>query len=144
VKDARLGKPPLILMWFSNRRNLFLVFLLHLLAASCIAAQTQPESGYESKRQRAMDLFAQDRRLEALPLLEELVQINPNDEAMLVALAASLIDHAATLTDQEAAGKERLKARDLVERALDLGNTSPLARTLSQLLRQLPASGARS
>jgi tetratricopeptide (TPR) repeat protein len=61
---------------------------------------------------------------------------------MLVALAACLIDHAATLTDQEAAARERFRAKDLLDRAWNLGNTSPLALNLSQLLGQLPASGA--
>jgi tetratricopeptide (TPR) repeat protein len=105
-------------------------------------AQTGPDAAYQAKRQKAAELFDQGKRLEALPLLEELVQTNQKDDAMLVALAASLVDHAATLTDEEAAGKERLRARNLLDEAWDLGNTSPLAMNLSQLLRQLPASGS--
>ena len=61
---------------------------------------------------------------------------------MLVALAACLVEHAATLQDQQAAGKERLRARDLLDTAWDLGNNSTLAMNLSQLLKQLPESGA--
>jgi len=57
---------------------------------------------------------------------------------MLVALAACLVDHAATLSDQESAGQELLRARDLLDKAWDLGNTSTLAMNLSQLLKQLP------
>jgi tetratricopeptide (TPR) repeat protein len=57
-------------------------------------------------------------------------------------LAACLVDHAATLSDEELAGKERLRARDLLDKAWDLGNTSTMAMNLSQLLRQLPESGA--
>jgi tetratricopeptide (TPR) repeat protein len=129
-------------MRLRNLRSFPFAFLLLLSAHLCVAADYDPESVYEFKRQRAVDLFAQNRRLEALPLLEELVQTNPKDDAMLVALAASLVDHAATLADPEAAGRERLRARSLVDRALDLGNTSPLTMNLSQLLRQLPASGA--
>ncbi|HKE28945.1 MAG TPA: tetratricopeptide repeat protein [Bryobacteraceae bacterium] len=60
---------------------------------------------------------------------------------MLVALAASLVEHAATLPDQESAGKERLRARGLLDRAWKLGDTSGLAMNLSQLLKQLPETG---
>jgi len=129
-------------MRLRNWRSFLLILLLNLCVASCIAAQAGLDAGYQAKRQKAADLFGQGKRLEALPLLEELVQTNPKDDAILVALAASLVDHAATLTDDEAAGKERLRARDLLDKAWDLGNTSPLAMNLSQLLRQLPASGA--
>jgi tetratricopeptide (TPR) repeat protein len=124
-----------------HRRKLIAGLLLSLCAVSSIAAQAGPDTAYQAKRQQASELFEQGKRLEALPLLEELVKTNPKDDVMLVALAASLVDHAATLTDQEAAGKERFQARDLLNKAWDLGNTSPLAMNLAQLLRQLPASG---
>jgi tetratricopeptide (TPR) repeat protein len=131
---------------FRSRRNPVLVLILCLLSSCATApyttAQADPDRAYEAKRQKAADLFSQGKRLEALPLLQELVQANPKDDAMLVALAACLVDHAATLTDQEAAARERFRAQDLLERAWNLGNTSLLALNLSQLLRQLPASGA--
>jgi tetratricopeptide (TPR) repeat protein len=112
--------------------------LLLLYGAVCFAAQPVSD---QAQRQKASELFAQDKRLEALPLLEELVRANPKDAAMLVALAASLVEHAATLPDQEIAGKERLRARELLDRAWELGDTSALAMNLSQLLKQLPATG---
>jgi tetratricopeptide (TPR) repeat protein len=59
-----------------------------------------------------------------------------------VALAASLVDHAVTLTNGKAAAAERFRARDLLDQAWKLGNTSPLAMNLSQFLQQLPPSGA--
>jgi Flp pilus assembly protein TadD len=105
----------------------------------CLAAQPVADP---AKRQRASELFAQGKRLEALPLLEELVTADPKDSAMLVALAASLVEHAATLPDRQSAGKERLRARDLLDRAWTLGDTSALAMNLSQLLKQLPETGA--
>jgi hypothetical protein len=107
-----------------------------------VITQPKAESTDQAERQEAAALFGQGKRLEALPLLEELVQKNPRDDEMLVALAASLIDHAATLTDQDAAAKERFRARDLVQRAWALGNTSLLAANLRQLLGELPANGA--
>jgi tetratricopeptide (TPR) repeat protein len=114
---------------------------LNVWATPSIASQGS-DTANRAKQEKATELFAQGKRLEALPLLEELVRANPKDDAMLVALAASLVDHAATLADQEAAGQERLRARDLLDRAWELGNSSPLALNLSELLRRLPVSGA--
>lgn len=89
-----------------------------------------------------MALFSEGKRLEALPLLEDLAQKTPRDSDVLVALAASLVEHAATLADSSAAAKERFRAKDLLQRAWGLGNTSPLAENLRQLLEELPANGA--
>jgi tetratricopeptide (TPR) repeat protein len=130
-------------MQLVDGRKFFLaLLLLNLCAAPCFVAQAAPDAAYQSKRQNAADLFKRGKRLEALPLLEELVKADPKDDEMLVALAASLVERAATLQDEEAAGKERLRARDVLNKAWDLGNTSPLAMNLMQLLQQLPASGA--
>ena len=126
----------------SHWPSLVPVLLLSFLAAPCAAAQAGPDAAYQAKAEKASELFSQGKRLEALPLLEELVKANPKDDEVLVALAACLVDHAATLPDQTAAGKERLRARNLLDQAWDLGNTSPLAMNLSQILKQLPESGA--
>jgi len=107
----------------------------------CLPAQVTAGAPDEAERQKASELFNQGRRLEALPLLEELLKANPNDNQMLVALAACLVEHAATLGDQSAAGRERLRARDLLDQAWKLGNRSTLAMNLSDLLKSLPENG---
>jgi tetratricopeptide (TPR) repeat protein len=130
--------------------NLSLMLLLSLCAVSPAVlqakaqtdvAQAEPNASGQEKRQNAVMLFNQGKRLEALPLLEDLVQKNPQDAELLGYLGASLIDHAAALTDQDAAAKERFRARDLVQKAFGLGNTSPLAENLRQLFQDLPANG---
>jgi tetratricopeptide (TPR) repeat protein len=118
--------------------------ILHANAAQLNADSVEPDASDQQKRQKAVALFSQGKRLEALPLLEELVQKNPRDADVLADLGASLIEHAATLTDQDAAAKERFRARDLVEKAWALGNASPLVENLRQLLRDLDAKGAIS
>ncbi len=123
-------------------RTCLLIVLLSLCASADLVAQPGGDTSYQANRQKAWELFEQGKRLEALPLLEELVTTNPSDSTMLVALAACLVEHAATLSDQEGGGKERLRARELLDRAWDLGNHSTLAMNLSQLLKQLPDSGA--
>ena len=123
-------------------RRFFLLRLLLLFACLPLIAQTSVDSSDQAKRQRAMALFSEGKRLEALPLLEELAQKDPKDSDVLVALAASLVEHAATLSDADAAAKERFRARDLLQKAWGLGTTSPLAENLRQLLEELPANGA--
>jgi tetratricopeptide (TPR) repeat protein len=126
-----------------HQRSLFLILLLDLLVSVPLAiAQPNADASDHAKREKAMALFGQGKRLEALPLLEEVAQRHPEDSEILVELAASLIDHAATLADQQAAANERFRARDLVQKAWGLGNTSTLAENLRQLLGELPASGA--
>jgi len=126
-----------------EQRRPFLAFLVLLFFISLsTAAHPDVETSDEPKRQTALSLFNQGKRLEALPLLEELSQNDPQDSEVLVALAASLVDHAATLSDADLAAKERFRARDLLQRAWGLGNTSPLEENLRQLLEELPANGA--
>src|SRR5215471_366248 len=120
----------------------FVLFFFTFVSLSWAQAQTQRYAAYGGKRRQAIKLFQQGKRLEALPLLEELVQKTPKDDELLVALAASLVRHAATLTDQQAAAKERFRAKNLVQEALDFGNNSPLAQNLRQLLGALPLTGA--
>jgi tetratricopeptide (TPR) repeat protein len=123
-------------------RKLFLLPLVLLFVCSPLAAQTNADASDRASRERAMALFSEGKRLDALPLLEDLAQKNPQDSDVLVALAASLVEQAATLSDSNAAAKERFRARDLLQRAWGLGNASPLAENLRQLLEELPASGA--
>jgi tetratricopeptide (TPR) repeat protein len=124
-------------------RSLLLILLLNLSVTGPTAiAQPNRNASDQAERRKAEALFAQGKRLEALPLLEDLVRKNPNDNELLVDLAGALVDHALTLTDQDAAAKERFRAKDLVQKAWELGNTSPLEENLRQLLGELPANGA--
>jgi tetratricopeptide (TPR) repeat protein len=122
-------------------RRLFLVPVLLLFVSLASTAQAGADASDQPKRQRAIALFNEGKRLEALPLLEELAQKDPKDSEVLVALAASLVEHAATLTDADAAARERFRARDLLQKAWGLGNSSPLAENLRQLLGELPTNG---
>jgi len=129
-------------MKFHNLPVRIFALLTFTVVSHCAVAQIQGDAANEDKRRQATQLFEQGKRLEARALLEELLQNNPKDDELLVDLAASLVRHAATLTDQQAAAKERLRAKDLVQQAVDLGNKSPLAQNLHQLLAALPANGA--
>jgi len=123
-------------------RRFFFPPALLLFACLPLGAQSAADSSYQLARQKALALFSEGKRLDALPLLEGLAQKNPQDSDVLVALAASLVEHAATLTDANQAAQERFRARDFLQKAWGLGNSSPLAENLRQLLEELPASGA--
>lgn len=127
---------------FEQQRVFLTLVLILVVLRLPAAAQAKADAADGTKRQTAIALFNQGKRLEALALLEELAQKDPNDSEVLVDLAASLVDHAATLTDADAAAKERFRARDLVQRVWRMGNPSPLAENLRQLLDELPAIGA--
>jgi Flp pilus assembly protein TadD len=123
-------------------RRFFLVVFLVLFSSLSLSAQSSREASDQPKRQQAIALFNEGKRLEALPLLEELAEKDQEDGEVLVALAASLVGHAATLTDPDAAAKERFRARELVLKAWGLGYISPLEENLRELLGELPANGA--
>jgi tetratricopeptide (TPR) repeat protein len=125
-----------------EQRRPSLAFIVLFLLSLPSTVQPGVDTSDQTKRQTAISLFNEGKRLEALPLLEEIAQKDPQDSEVLVALAASLVEHAATLTDADAAAKERFRARDLLQRAWGLGNTSPLGENLRQLLDELPANGA--
>jgi tetratricopeptide (TPR) repeat protein len=128
-------------MGFRNRGFLPLLLLLGLcVTPACRGLQREAQSD-QAQRAKASEFFSQGKRLEALPLLEELVRAHPQDPEMLVALAACLVEHSSTLTDPDQAARERFRARDLLQKGWDLGNTSPLAESLLQLLGQLPKNG---
>ncbi|HEY6337076.1 MAG TPA: tetratricopeptide repeat protein [Candidatus Sulfotelmatobacter sp.] len=130
------------MMPFHELRRFCFASALLLLVCLPLAAQTTADSSDQAKRQRALAFFAEGKRLDALPLLEDLAQKNSRDSDVLVALAASLVEHAATLTDANQAANDRFRARDLLQRAWDLGNRTPLAENLRQLLEELPANGS--
>jgi tetratricopeptide (TPR) repeat protein len=106
-----------------------------------VHAQSNSTVDFATERAKATTLLKAGKYLEALPLYEELFQQQPNDTVALEGLAACLLAHAATLSDQEAAGKDRIRAKGLVDKAVQLGDHSQLAENLADILNNLPADG---
>jgi tetratricopeptide (TPR) repeat protein len=104
-------------------------------------AQTTSGDDYATERAKAMALAKQQNWLDALPLYADLAQKNPKDAVVLERLARCLISHAATLQDPDTAGKERIRARALLETARQLGDHSQLAENLLDTLKALPSNG---
>jgi tetratricopeptide (TPR) repeat protein len=114
------------------------LFVLTLSAFVPLCAQTGNDDEYKAERANAMQLYNTNNHLEALPLFEELAKRQPEDRDVLLSLAACLIDHSATMEDQGAAAKERIRARGILLKAQQLGNNSTL---LQNLLQVTPEDG---
>jgi len=103
-----------------------------------VAQTDNSDQGYKAEREKAIELFNRDKYLEALPLFEDLIKKNPKDAEAHLGLGSCLLSHAATLNDDAAAVKERLRAREVLLKAKELGNNSTL---LQNLLQLVPADG---
>lgn len=110
-----------------------LLLIAFLLTASTLGITQNTEDTYKSDRQHAIELYNADKYVEALPVFEDLAKRNPQDSSVLVGLAACLINESATLEDQDAAAKERIRARGLLLKAQQLGNNSTLVQNLLQV-----------
>jgi tetratricopeptide (TPR) repeat protein len=121
------------------RRTGRLLFLLVTVCGFLLRSGGYAQSaGVDDNRKLAFELFKQDKHLEALPLFEELALKSPDDRDVLVGLGACLVSESATLDDQDAASKERVRARQVLLKAKKLGSTAPL---LENLLQMLPEDG---
>jgi len=118
-----------------RRLLLVVVAVCGLLQHSGGYAQT---AGADNNRKKAFELFQQDKHLEALPLFEELALKSPDDRDVLLGLGVCLVAEAATLDDQDAATKERLRARQVLLKAKKLGNKAAL---LENILQTIPEDG---
>ncbi|MCI0446553.1 hypothetical protein L0152_25530 [bacterium] len=77
-----------------------------------------------TEREQALALFADNKWIEALPTLKMLYNANPDDLAVLEALAWSSFAQAATVRDKEIRKKAMKGARDLAVKAKEMGTTS--------------------
>ena len=116
-------------------------FIIIFLLIPIASAQTDGDAAYKAERAHAIELYGAQKYLEALPVFEDLASKNPKDDLVLLGLAACLVNHSATLSDAEAAGKERVRAKELLIKAQELGNKSQLLQNLLETIQKLPTSG---
>ncbi len=118
--------------------HIFLCSVSILLLSLQLFAQISTDKTYGDERKQAFEVYKANRNLEALPLFEDLLKRNSKDSDVMVGLADCLIHRAATIEDQNAAAKERLRARDLLLKAQQLGNNNNI---VLNLLQTIPADG---
>ncbi len=121
--------------WVNQVAAVFLV----VLAAVVYPARAQETHTGDALRQKAIDLFQQNKYEEALPLLEDLTVSRPNDAVLQEELGACLVAHAVNMPDPEMRRQTRLQARKAFLRAKALGDNSNF---LVVELSEIPEDGS--
>ena len=114
----------------SNKHRIFFCLFLFLFA-TCgtqlnAAAQT-PED--VANRERALQLYQQNKFTEAIPLLEKLTKAYPNDAVIWEELGWATFVVSASMKDPGERTASRNRARTALLRAKELGDNSNLLRT---------------
>ena len=112
---------------------------LFLLSGPVVAQDLIPGTAVATKRTQALTLSDRGRHPEALPLLEELTQVLPNDALVWERYAIALLSTATTLPHPEAEKLMRVRAKQAFTRTRELGNNTPLA----MLGNSIPSDGSR-
>ena len=119
--------------------------LATVLLAACSAGPmradtpTAPVNADDPDRQQAIRLYEQRRMPEAASLLETVVGRYPRDTYAHEILGSALVSRAATQPTTELARADRLRARQELLRARELGDHSDLCRLL---LAEIPEDGS--
>ena len=113
----------------SSLRKVTLLLAGLAILINCTAIAVAQQSDYESKRQRAMDLFEEQKFSDARVLLEELVKIKSDDAVIWERLGWSTMVVAASTKDAAQRKLGRDRARQAFERAKELGDNSNLLQT---------------
>ena len=123
----------------SHRKLLvtLLVFILSSVTSAATQAQTT-ESIAELKR-RASELMEQTKYTEALPLLEKIATLEPNDGETQFYLGFALIGQATNTKDDAARKALRIRARNAFVKAKSLEFDEP---RLDALIQSLPEDGS--
>lgn len=94
----------------------------------------------DEQRQRAFQLFREAKYVEALPLFEKLAVAYPQDREVIEAYGIVVVSQAVYLKDEGARKQARVRGREILLRAQQLGANSAL---LKWMLEQVvPANGA--
>src|SRR4051812_11764274 len=112
-----------------------LLLLITLFTAGSISPCVAQD---DAERDQAFELFRTGKVSDAFPLFEKLAKSNPWDRDVLEALGYLVLGQAVYAPDASARKVARLRGRDLLLRAQQLGADSPL---LKSTLATIPADG---
>ena len=124
-----------------SHRKLLITLLVLLLSVVVISHTTQAqtdENAAELKR-RASELMKQTKYTEALPLLEKIAALEPNDGETQFYLGFALIGQAANTKDEAARKALRIRGRNAFVKAKSLEFYEP---RLDALIQSLPEDGS--
>jgi len=113
-------------------KRIFLNAVLLLTVSASLSvtnSATAQQTDYEAERQRAMDLFDEQRFSAAMPNVEKLVKIKADDLVVWERLGWSTMVVAGSIKDPSLRKQARDRARQAFLRAKELGDDSNLLRT---------------
>jgi tetratricopeptide (TPR) repeat protein len=113
-------------------KRIFLNAILLLTVSASLSvtnAALAQQTDYEAERQRAMDLFDEQKFAAAMPILEKLVKIKTDDSTVWERLGWSTMVVAASIKDPTERKQARERARQAFLRAKELGDNSNLLLT---------------
>ena len=112
-----------------------------LVVVLCLAAVLQAQNGdsVPELKQKVADLIKQTKYTEALPLLERLIIVDPDNAETTYYLGSALLGQAANTKDPEARKAIRIRARNAFKRSKELGIREP---NVSAMIESLPLDGA--
>jgi len=126
----------------SRRKHLAaaLITLIVLLISASVPlhALAQKKEDYEARRRRAIQLVDASKFAEAREIFEELAKENPSDGGVMFGLGITTMASAKGIKDPEERRKMRLRARNAMIRAKELGMENEL---LDAALATIPADG---
>ncbi len=114
------------------RRLLQSLIVLLLVLSPRLPAQDGPEDA-TALRDRAFQLVKQGNQIAALPLLEKLAVMRPDDAAVLEKLGGALLASTTDISDPEARKKVVLRARNTFLEARKLGDNSSYLQVMLEL-----------
>ena len=120
----------------SSFRRLSQLLLLALALSLPSQAFSQTAEGVTAQRKRALEVYNQNKFVEAIPLLEKLVLVLPSDVVLLEDLGWAQFVVSASTKDPEARKQMRARALGFLNRAKDLGDDSELLRKALESLSQ--------
>lgn len=119
--------------------RLFCVALLLVATSSIPVVRAQTTDDLPKMKERADALLKQMNFVEALPLLEKLAQLEPNDAETHYYLASALIGQAANTRDDEARKALRVRSRNEFIKAKQLGVSFA---NIDAMIQSLPVDGS--
>ena len=113
-----------------HRNSILICAIVLLCVIFCHAPRTpaQDSTDYQQQRQRAMQLYDQNKFTEAIPILEDLVKIRSGDSIVWERLGWATLVASGSIKDPEERKRARSRARTALVRAKELGDDSDLLR----------------
>ena len=120
----------------SHRKLLVSLIVVVLI---CVASQAQTNENANDLKRKANALLQETRYTEALPILEKIATLQPNDGETQFFLGFALIGQATNTKDDAARKALRVRGRNAFLKAKSLGFTEP---RLEAMIQSLPEDGS--